>query len=129
MPNSRPRRNIGKSGPEDLPVSPRLKTHIWTGALLRRAQAAGAFVYIAQKGDPDSGIAMIKVCTLDGQAALYAPERNFAGESGYRQTAKGDERDMDEKIRNRAKMDPDLWVIEIEDREGRHFLTEDIFEI
>lgn len=109
-------------------MSPRIKTHIWAGALVRRASAAGAFVYVAQKGDPDSGVAMVKVCTLDGRAALYSPERSFDGESGYRLSAAGDERDIDGKIRKRAQSDPDLWVIEIEDREGRNFLTENIFE-
>ncbi len=109
-------------------MSPRIKTHIWVSALIRRVQAGGAFVYVAQKGDIDSGIALLKVCTMDGQAALYAPERSFDGESGYRIIAEGPERHIDEKIRGRARFDPDLWAIEIEDRKGRHFLTEKVFQ-
>ena len=106
----------------------RIKTHIWAGALVRRAQAAGAFVYVAQKGDADGGIALVKVRTPDGMARLYAPERNFEGERGYRCIASGAERDIDETVKKRARFDPDLWAIEIEDREGRSFLTETLFE-
>ena len=106
----------------------RIKTHIWAAALIRRAQSEGAFVYVAQKGDPDGGIALIKVRTPDGQAKLYAPERNFEGERGYRCIASGAEREIDEKVQKRARFDPDLWAIEIEDRQGRTFLTEALFE-
>jgi len=109
-------------------MSVRIKTHIWAAALIRRAQASGAFVYIAQKGDPDGGVALVKVRTPDGQAGLYAPERNFDGQRGYRCVAEGAEREIDETIRKRARFDPDLWAIEIEDREGRHFLTEPLFK-
>jgi len=44
--------------------------------------------------------------------------------------AKGpsDEDGLDQDIRKSMARDPDLWVIEIEDRHGRHFLTEKVEE-
>ena len=106
-----------------------LKTHVWAGALVRRAEIAGCFAAIARKGDPDAGAVLVKVATLDGRARLYAPA--FRGEEGERvwmdlsAGALGDEeRAVDEYARRRAEDDPDLWVVEIEDKQGRHFLTE-----
>lgn len=107
-------------------MSPRIRSYIRASALIRQAGAGGAFAAISRKGDRDSGIVLVKVATLDGQAALYSPENSFEGESGYRLTASGPEREIDEKISKRAQFDPDIWVVEIEDKHGRHFLSETI---
>ena len=37
-----------------------------------------------------------------------------------------DEVDLDRYIERATRIDPDLWVVEIDDREGRHFLTEPV---
>lgn len=103
-----------------------IKTHIWAGALIRRAQIGGAFAYVMQKGDADSGITLIKVATLDGNAVLYSPARNMAGEKVFLPSGPKPEGDITQSILKRMTYDPDLWVIEIEDREGRHFLTEPV---
>lgn len=103
-----------------------LKTHMKASALLRRAQSESAFAYVMQKGDPDNGIILIKVATLDGQAILYSPSRNMDGESVYRSSAALTEAEITQMILKRMKYDPDLWVIEIEDKAGRHFLTDPV---
>jgi hypothetical protein len=107
-----------------------LKTDLWAAALMRRAQVAGAFAGVVRKGDPDAGAVLVKVATLDGKARLYAPALGSDGERIYLDLSRGplgnEERAVDEYARKRAAGDPDVWLIEIEDRAGRHFLTETV---
>lgn len=107
-----------------------LKTEIWAQALIRRAEVGGAFAAVARRGDADGGAVLVKVARLDGSARLYAPARNGEGERIWLDLSAGSlgeaEPEIDAYARKRADNDPDLWVIEIEDRHGRHFLTEPI---
>ena len=107
-----------------------LKTDFWVQALLRRAAVGGAFATVARKGDTDAGAVLVKVATLDGRARLYAPAQDGAGERIWLDLSGGalgdDEKAVDAYARRRAANDPDVWVIEIEDRHGRSFLTDPI---
>ncbi|WP_135210759.1 DUF1491 family protein [Vitreimonas flagellata] len=107
-----------------------LKTDFWASALIRRAQIGGAFAGVVRKGDTDAGAVMVKVATMDGKARLYGPARNGEGERIWLDLSAGPlgdvEADVDAHIRKRADTDPDLWVIEVEDKHGRHFLQEPV---
>lgn len=107
-------------------MMPNLKPSIWVYALIRRAQVETAYATLARKGDGDAGAVLVKVCTLDGLAVLYRPIRNLHGERVWLPKGPLGEREIDEMIGKRVKTDPDLWVVEIEDKQGRHFLTEDV---
>lgn len=106
--------------PREIPSS------LWVSALLRRASGAGAFATIVHRGDEDRGDVLVKVTRARGEARLYAPAFNPEGPSEFERLAPEDEAGVDELIGKRLKADRDLWVIEIEDREGRHFLTEKV---
>ena len=103
-----------------------LKTSIWVAALLRRASVAGAYGALTRKGDLDAGAVLVKVSSLDGQAMLYLPARNMDGERIWLPKGPLPEREIDGIITKRAETDPDLWAVEIEDKSGRHFLTEPV---
>lgn len=107
-----------------------LKTDFWASALIRRAAIEGAFAGVTRKGDTDAGAVLVKVATLDGRARLYAPARDGKGERIWLDLSAGSlgdaEADVDAYVRKRADTDPDLWVIEIEDKRGRHFLMEPV---
>jgi hypothetical protein len=106
-----------------------LRSEIWVSALLRRAQAGGAMALLSRRGDRDGGAVLVKVATLDGKASLYAPARNGEGERIYlRLKLAPEEAAADAYLDKRARTDPDLWVVDIEDRQGRHFLTEPVEE-
>jgi hypothetical protein len=112
----------------------RLKTEIWVKAYLRVRSAEGVSAMVVRHGDDDAGAVFIKVATLDGRAALYGPapsgfEPSHPGLQGidrrwvpHLATPTTTEADVDTYLSRQADFDPDLWVIEIEDRAGRHFL-------
>jgi hypothetical protein len=106
--------------PREIPA------HLWVSALLKRAGQGGAFATIAHRGDSDRGDVVIKVTTGRGKARLYAPAFNPEGPTAFERLKPEDEPEVDQQIAKRLKSDRDLWVIEIEDREGRHFLVEKV---
>ena len=103
-----------------------LPTDIWVGALIRRAELNAAFAVVVRKGDPRGGAVLVKVLDRrSGTARLYAEATRMDGEPVWMQPAASEEeRDLDGYIARAIRIDPDLWVVEIEDRDGRHFLTE-----
>lgn len=103
-----------------------LKASVWTSALLRRATGAGAFATIIHKGDPDAGAALVKVRKSNAETVLYRAMREMDGSRIWLPKGPEAEAKIDQMIADRLDMDPDLWVIEIEDRLGRHFLTEKV---
>ncbi len=107
-----------------------IQAQIWAGALVRRAQIGGAFATIVHRGDADRGDVLVKVTSARGRAKLYAPAFNPEGPTEFETLPAGAadpaEADVDALIAKRLKADRDLWVIEIEDRQGRHFLTEPV---
>ncbi len=103
----------------------RLTTEIWIAAYLTRLRLASIPAFIVQKGDHTAGAVLVKLNTLDGQARCY--QRSFDLMSGERQwvvLTEGAETDVDGSIAKQQSFDPDLWVIEVEDKAGRHLLDE-----
>lgn len=106
----------------------RLPTKIWVDALVRRVQVAGAAAFMIQRGDESRGDVLVKVSDLKGKAQAFVPRTSMDGERIFvnleSQNVGPAEADVDEYVRRTGSRDTDLWVIEIEDRDGRHFLTE-----
>lgn len=103
-----------------------LRAEIAVKALIRRAQVGGAFAAVTAKGDPDLGSMMVKVALLDGRACVYSPTIGLDGVQVWTQPL-GDapalEADADAYLARRRDQDPDLWIVEIEDPQGRAFLV------
>ena len=107
-----------------------LSTDVWVGALIRRAEAAGAFAMVLRKGDPRAGAVLIKVLgRREGSVRLYSSALRGEGETVWMQPlTDASDTDIEAYVERSRRIDPDLWVIEIEDGEGRHFLTEPVEE-
>ncbi len=107
-----------------------ISIELWVSALCRRAQLGGAFATVVRRGDRERGDVLIKVRTPDGQARLFTPGVSADGSAVFDVVpARGEslpEAEADAMIERRTGYDRDLWVVEIEDRDGRHFLTESV---
>ena len=105
-----------------------LSTDIWVAALIRRAELAGGFGVVARKGDARAGSVLVKVLNLDDKPPrLYSVATRGDGERIWMRPSLFDnEADLDRYIQRALRIDPDLWVIDIEDKQGRHFLTEPV---
>ena len=105
-----------------------LATDIWVYALIRRAELGGAFAAVLRKGDARAGAVLVKA--LDrraGEARLYAEATRGDGERVWMQPAGAKtEAELDAYVERAIRIDPDVWVVEIDDNQGRHFLTEPV---
>ena len=108
---------------------PRLKTEIRVAAHIRRARGEGAFATIVRKGDVDAGAVAVKVYRGAGMAQLFVQSRDLDGKPIWRDpfehdepSPTGDEAKVDAWLKKECTIDPDLWIIEIEDRDGHAFL-------
>lgn len=110
-------------------MSNELKTGFWVDALRWRAEGAGAAFYLERRGDADAGGVLVKVDDRSGRVRLYAGARDFRGERVWMEPLGPEPVEplrASEYADRRAEDDPDLWVVAIEDRDGRHFLTEPV---
>ena len=103
----------------------RLTSEIWVAAYLTRCRLADIPAFVVARGDHTAGAVLIKLNRLDGTAVAY--QRSFdlmSGERKWMVLVEGDDGDVERSILRQRDMDPDLWVIEVEDRQGRHLLDE-----
>lgn len=105
-----------------------LSTDVWVAALMRRAELAGAFAVVARKGDASAGAVLVKTYNPRTRAAgLYVEAVRGDGERVWMSPiADTAEAEIDAYVERAYRRDPDLWVVEIEDVEGRSFLTEPV---
>lgn len=101
----------------------RLTARFWVDAYRARLRVADIPAFVVHHGDDTGGAVLVKLNTLDGCGTLF--QRSFDLMSGARQWVAletGQEGDLDAAIARQRGFDPDLWVIEVEDKAGRHML-------
>lgn len=109
----------------------RLKSEIWVKAYLRRCTVNGAMAVVARHGDDDAGAIFIKVMGHASDVHVFGPapagadgvdfERRFSRVSS---SPFASEQDADAFLDQQRRFDSDIWVVDVEDREARHFLDE-----
>jgi hypothetical protein len=108
----------------------RLRSDIYVAALIRRAQAQGAIAMLRRRGAAEAGAVFVKVDRLDGRAALLGPapqsedppqgvDRLFTRLHAAEWLEPAD---IEARLKKEIAFDSDLWIVEIEDREGRAFV-------
>jgi hypothetical protein len=108
----------------------RLKSEIWVHAYIRRCAAENVPAAVVHHGDDDAGAIYVKINRLDGTAALYGPvPAGFSSDRGDRkftehQRPGTSDDDIERYLARQRDFDRDLWLVEVEDRKGRHFLDD-----
>jgi hypothetical protein len=107
----------------------RLRSDIWVAAYLRRCGVEAVNAVLRRRGAPEAGAIVVKIDRLDGRAALFVP----APQSAALDADPGVERlfarahaaewidpvEAEKRLEREISFDPDLWIVEVEDREGR----------
>jgi hypothetical protein len=110
----------------------RLRSDIWVAAYLRRCAVEGASAVLIRRGAPEAGAIFVKVDRLNGEAALYGP----APQTLAFDLAPGVDRvftrlhktewiasaEAERRLEREIGFDPDLWIVAVEDRDGRNWL-------
>lgn len=106
----------------------RLTSDFFVSALVRRCFSENAYASVVSKGALEAGAIYIVVDRRDGFFDLYGP----APQSAFQPGAPGGrlfealltsapKEDLDRRLASERRMDPDVWIVEIEDRDGRVF--------
>ena len=109
----------------------RLKSALWVAAYLRRCHVEGLFAAVRRRGAEEAGAVFVRISRLDGTSDLFGPapqsefdttlgtDRRFSASLAKQPAA---DADIEAYLGRELKFDPDIWIVEVEDRDGRHFL-------
>ncbi len=101
----------------------RIPTELWVSAHVRQCGSRGIPVYIARRGALAAGTVMVKVFIPGSGCRLFNQARDIDGAMGWMDIFNGetvDEKRADDYIRRTTSRDPDIWVVEVEDRQGNN---------
>lgn len=109
----------------------RLKSALWVAAYLRRCQVEGCSAVVRRRGAEEAGAIFIRICRLDGTSELFGPAPQSALEPGATDRSfaaclasrPAPDAEIETYLSRERKFDPDLWIVEVEDRAGRNFLN------
>ena len=95
----------------------RLKSVIYVQAVIRRCEAAGAAAYLVRRGAEDAGAVFLKINRLDGTCTVLSQASRGDERVWMRPLGEsGDEARAAEYFAKQLRIDPDIWIVEIEDR-------------
>jgi hypothetical protein len=109
----------------------RLKTALWVAAYVRRCYVEGVAAVVRRRGAEEAGAVFVRISRLDGTSDLFgpAPQSAFDAAQGTARaftpslaTQSASDADVEAYLARQMKFDPDIWIVEIEDRAGRNFL-------
>ena len=109
--------------------APRLQTALWVQAHVRRSDLQGIAMVVVRKGDAQGGSVLVKLNRRDAGCTVLSQSRTPDGELVFLRGTGAElvtEEVADAYIARQLRYDSDLWVIEIDDRDGRHPFEERI---
>ena len=109
----------------------RLSSEFWVSAYMRQCQANGDFAALSKRGASHGGAVFIVINPLDGTHYLHGPplqslldeEHDVNERVFYKLLSIATQEDLDTQLSKEQRFDPDLWIVERENRTGEHDLT------
>lgn len=101
----------------------RLPTKLLVGAQIRQAATQGIPITVLRSGDPNSGVIILKINLMNGQAVVLQQIRHDMELVWSPAVTPGllPEAEADALMIRQMRYDPDAWLLEIEDKQGRHW--------
>jgi hypothetical protein len=105
-------------------TSARLRTEMWVKAQVRICDVQAMAAFVRRRGDAEAGSVILMIDDLAGGVRVFSAAFGLNGERGWMPAADGAmaPADAEAYIARRADIDPDIWVLEIEDPDGRYVL-------
>lgn len=100
----------------------RLSTRFWVQALVRRCSIDGVSAVIVRRGDEERGAVMLKVNRFDAGCTIWTQTRTLDGDPAWMRGTGAEpvpEATADAYVQRQVQRDPDLWIVEVEDRHAR----------
>ncbi len=99
----------------------RLATEFFVSLCTRRAALEGIPITIIHRGYASSGTILLKINLLNGYARVLMEARSGDDRIWTPVTSEDtmSEKDADAYLFDQVAIDPDVWLVEIEDKQGR----------
>jgi hypothetical protein len=100
-----------------------LTTGLWVMAQVRLCDRAFMPATVVRRGDPDAGTVLLKLNRFEAGVTVYTQASTMdEGPAWSRGTGPKPvtEPEADAYIARQVQYDPDVWVLEIEDRKGQY---------
>ncbi len=107
----------------------RLKSKLWVQAQVRICNSSNLAVYITKKGDPDAGAIALRLNKLNGTNMIYRQVRIDSRELAWSPAGNGkalSDCESNSYLEKQVRLDPDLWIVEIEDPNDKYKFTESL---
>lgn len=107
----------------------RVTSAFWVAAYVRRCHGQGAFAVVVRRGAEEAGAITVTVDRLDGTSDLYVPAPQSVFDAAQpeerlflRVLERAGADDISVRLASERKFDSDIWIVTVEDRDGRSFL-------
>jgi hypothetical protein len=110
-------------------MQPRLTANFWVKAYIRICATRDIPALVVRHGDDTAGTVLIKLNQFDKGCTVFERTVDADGNRAWLRATGPQpvpEADADAFIGRQAKFDPDLWVVEVESRNGDHLLDDPI---
>lgn len=105
----------------------RLPIHLQVSALIRRVEGEGGFATVLSKGERDAGTLLVVLTDRGALSTAYERMPQADGTrkwSSSRGESAEDPQAFGEYLERRQAQDSDLWVVELDVRNGERFIED-----